>query len=75
MQFAPFVGSVLAVAPLVAQMGQAYPELAAKATLVEQVLAAEEERFAETLDSGMKVFEQIVLKTGGVIPGAVSRST
>jgi alanyl-tRNA synthetase len=27
--------------------------------LVDQVLKAEEERFAETLDSGMKVFEQI----------------
>ncbi|MCC6593046.1 MAG: alanine--tRNA ligase [Xanthomonadales bacterium] len=57
------------VGPLVAQMGQAYPELVAKAALVEQVLAAEEERFAETLDSGMKVFEQIAQKTSGVIPG------
>ncbi len=58
------------VAPLVEQMGQAYPELAAKATLVDQVLAAEEERFAETLDSGMKVFEQIAAKASGTVAGA-----
>ena len=58
------------VAPLVEQMGKAYPELAAKATLVDQVLAAEEERFAETLDSGMKVFEQIAAKASGTVAGA-----
>jgi alanyl-tRNA synthetase len=57
------------VAPLVEQMGKAYPELAAKAQLVDRVLAAEEERFAETLDSGMKVFEQIAAKVDGTIPG------
>ena len=57
------------VAPLVEQMGKAYPELAAKAQLVDLVLAAEEERFAETLDSGMKVFEQIAAKVDGTIPG------
>ncbi len=48
------------VGALVEQMGQAYPELAAKAALVDQVLAGEEERFAETLDSGMRQFELIV---------------
>ncbi|MBP8297373.1 MAG: alanine--tRNA ligase [Burkholderiales bacterium] len=58
------------VAPLVEQMGKAYPELAAKATLVDQVLAAEEERFAETLDSGMKVFEQIAAKASGTVAGS-----
>jgi len=41
-------------------MGQAYPELHAKRGLVEQALKGEEERFAETLDTGMKVFEQVV---------------
>jgi alanyl-tRNA synthetase len=57
------------VAPLCAAMGQAYPELVAKRELVEQVLLAEEQRFAETLDSGMKVFEQIAAKAVGSIPG------
>jgi alanyl-tRNA synthetase len=58
------------VAPLVAEMGQAYPELAAKQTHVEQVLRAEEERFADTLDQGIKIFETIVADLPGeVLPG------
>jgi alanyl-tRNA synthetase len=39
-------------------MGDAYPELRAKRGMVEQALKGEEERFAETLDTGMKVFER-----------------
>jgi len=58
------------VAPLVAAMGEPYPELAAREAFVAQVLQAEEERFAETLDSGMKVFELVAAKASGVIPGA-----
>ncbi len=59
------------VGALVEQMGNAYPELAAKASLVEQVLAGEEERFAETLDSGMRQFELIVAALSGeTISGA-----
>ncbi|HEY8009515.1 MAG TPA: alanine--tRNA ligase, partial [Rudaea sp.] len=42
---------------LVAEMGQAYPELAAKRDTVEKALKAEEERFGETLENGMKIFE------------------
>jgi alanyl-tRNA synthetase len=57
------------VAPLVAAMGEAYPELVAKEALVSQVLKAEEERFAETLDSGMKVFEVVAAKATATIPG------
>jgi alanyl-tRNA synthetase len=45
------------VASLVAEMGEAYPELAAKNDLVESVLRKEEERFAETLENGMKLLE------------------
>ncbi len=58
------------VAPLVAAMGEAYPELANRQSFVEQVLQAEEERFAETLDSGMKVFELVAAKASTQIPGA-----
>jgi len=46
------------VAPLVAVMGEAYPELVAVQSHVEQVLKQEEERFAETLDKGMRIFEE-----------------
>ena len=60
------------VAPLVAEMGEAYPELAAAQGLVERVLKVEEERFAETLEQGMKILEACVEKmTGKVIPGDV----
>ena len=38
-------------------MGEAYPELVRMAARVAQVLQAEEERFAETLEHGMKVLE------------------
>lgn len=50
-------------------MGEAYPELPAARELVERALKAEEERFAETLDSGMRIFDDIAAKARGVIPG------
>jgi alanyl-tRNA synthetase len=42
---------------VIEQMGEAYPELVHHRSEIRQVLAAEEERFAETLERGMKVFE------------------
>jgi alanyl-tRNA synthetase len=48
------------VADLVEQMGEAYPELANEATRVAQVLKAEEERFGETLEHGMKILDAAV---------------
>jgi len=60
------------VAPLVAVMGEAYPELAAAQAQVERVLKKEEERFAETLGQGMKILEACVAKlTDTVIPGDI----
>ncbi|MEZ0470406.1 alanine--tRNA ligase [Luteimonas salinilitoris] len=53
-----------------ALMGEAYPELRAKRELVERALRAEEERFAETLDAGMRIFDEIADRSGGTIPGA-----
>ena len=58
------------VATLDAQMGEAYPELRGKRTLVERALLAEEERFAETLDSGMRIFDEVAARSTGTIPGA-----
>ena len=46
------------VASLVGQMGLAYPELLEQQTKIEQALLREEQRFAETLDQGLKIFEQ-----------------
>ena len=48
------------VAPLVEEMGEAYPELAKGRAHVEKVLAKEEARFAETLDQGMEILESAI---------------
>ena len=60
------------VATLVAEMGEAYPELTRLQAHVERVLAQEEEQFARTLSLGMNVFEEeIAGLDGDVIPGEV----
>lgn len=51
-------------------MGDAYPELRAQRETVERALKAEEERFAETLDAGMRIFDEVAERSGGRIPGA-----
>jgi alanyl-tRNA synthetase len=43
---------------VIEQMGDAYPELRDHAREITQVLAAEEERFGETLERGMKLFDE-----------------
>ncbi|MGB3423766.1 MAG: alanine--tRNA ligase [Castellaniella sp.] len=59
------------VADLVAQMGEAYPELAAQQARVEQVLRQEEERFGETLENGMRILESALaaLPAGQALDG------
>jgi alanyl-tRNA synthetase len=57
------------VAPLVAEMGAAYPELATRQAFVENALRAEEQRFGETLEHGMKVFDEVAARAGKIIPG------
>ena len=61
------------VQPLAREMGQAVPELVARIPRIEQVLLQEEERFAETLDQGLKIFETAVANLAGkTIPGEVA---
>jgi alanyl-tRNA synthetase len=51
-------------------MGEAYPELVAQRDQVEKVLRLEEERFAETLEQGMKILEEAIADLQGrEIPG------
>ena len=58
------------VEPLVIEMGEAFPELTEAQQQVERVLKKEEQRFAETLEQGMKVLEACVQKMeGSIIPG------
>lgn len=61
------------VAPLVEVMGPAYSELANAQAEVARVLRQEEERFLQTLASGMQVLETELadMTPGGTIPGEV----
>jgi alanyl-tRNA synthetase len=58
------------VEPLCQEMGEAFPELPKARERVERALQLEEERFAETLDQGMKILEQAISQLEGtLIPG------
>jgi len=58
------------VAPLCKEMGEAYPELLKAQPQVERILKKEEERFAETLDQGMKILESAIAELDSkIIPG------
>lgn len=58
------------VAPLVADMGEAYPELAEQQQIVEDMLRQEEAQFNQTLNQGLKVLEaELSLLSGTEIPG------
>ncbi len=60
------------VGPLCDEMGEAYPELVKARAHVEKVLEKEEQRFAETLDTGMEILESAIAKLKGKeLPGDV----
>jgi alanyl-tRNA synthetase len=50
------------VMPLVAEMGEAYPELAREAARVTEVLKQEEERFFQTIVNGMEILDTALAK-------------
>ncbi|GAB6034475.1 alanine--tRNA ligase [Galenea microaerophila] len=61
------------VPTLVDQMGDAYPELPKAQAEVERALKLEEERFAETLEHGMKLLEEAIANLKGhVIDGELA---
>jgi alanyl-tRNA synthetase len=58
------------VAPLVEEMGEAYPDLRAAQANIEKVIVKEEHQFVKTLDQGMRILEQdLAHLTGDTIPG------
>ncbi|WP_419735332.1 alanine--tRNA ligase [Pseudomonas sp. COR18] len=62
----------LIVAALVAEMGEAFPELKSQQAHIERVLKAEEEQFAKTLEQGLKILEQDLAELkGNIVPGDV----
>ncbi len=65
----PFFNAM--VGDLVAEMGEAYPELAKAAAQVQSILKAEEERFFETIENGMSILDSALgaLPAGGTLDG------
>ena len=60
------------VAALVAEMGEAFPELKSQQAHIERVLKTEEEQFAKTLEQGLRILEQDLAQLQGeVVPGDV----
>ena len=61
------------VAPLVEEMGDAYPELRDAQQAIERTLKIEGEKFAETLEIGIKLLEREIAQLSGTqIPGDVA---
>ena len=61
------------VDPVAEIMRSGYPELAREADRITTVLAREEERFAETLRSGMNLLDGVIVRLDGTtIPGEVA---
>jgi alanyl-tRNA synthetase len=61
------------VKPLAKEMGEAYPELIKDQDKIEAAIRDEEERFAETLENGMRILEQdIKILKGDTISGATA---
>jgi len=61
----PFLAGLADV--VIGQMGDAYPELTEHRNDVHRILAAEEERFSQTLARGLRLFEEVA--TGPEISG------
>ena len=60
------------VVDLVAVMGAAYPSLAAQEKRITEVLRVEEERFFETLATGMEILEDALKDGSKLLPGDVA---
>lgn len=62
------------VDPLIAIMGDAYPELIHRKEVIIQILHREEEQFEVTLEKGLKIFEQTIdrnVQDTKLIPGDI----
>ncbi|MBK1717599.1 alanine--tRNA ligase [Thiocystis violacea] len=60
------------VEPLAREMGDAYPELRTGQAHVERIIRLEEERFAETLENGMRLLDEAI---GALSDGQISGET
>jgi alanyl-tRNA synthetase len=62
------------VAPVVASLGNVFPELKTQRVMVEKAIRAEEESFGRTLDRGLAIFEKATAETrpGVAVTGALA---
>ena len=67
---APFLSRLADV--VVERMGTVYPELGESRGEIHQVLTAEEERFAQTLERGTRLFEEVVIKAPSAGAAAIA---
>ncbi len=63
------------VAPLVEQMGEAYPELVARQEQITATLREEEERFRRTLDTGMGILQDVMKRARADRSGQIDGET
>jgi|Deesub1362B_J571_1020462.scaffolds.fasta_scaffold00159_58 alanyl-tRNA synthetase len=61
------------VEPVVATLGEVYPEIVERRRLIEEVLSQEEKTFRRTLRAGEALLEEVLskLKEGDILPGEV----
>ncbi|MDI9336769.1 MAG: alanine--tRNA ligase, partial [Gammaproteobacteria bacterium] len=60
------------VATTVHLMGDVYPQLREKQTIVEQILLAEEEKFYATLEVGMDILTKAIQNSAASLPGDIA---
>jgi alanyl-tRNA synthetase len=61
---APFLARLSDI--VIEQMGSAYPELVSNRVEIHRVLGAEEERFSQTLATGMRLFGEVAAEGAGI---------
>lgn len=66
----PFLHTL--VPALVKAMGEAYPDLKQKQSVIVDAIRQEEEKFFETLERGLKILGDELKKSGKTLPGSVA---
>ena len=54
---------------VIAENQAAYPELREKRDYIQKIIQVEEENFAKTIDAGMRIFDEMLAKSGQVFSG------
>ncbi len=66
----PFLSQM--VDTTVRQMGKTYPELAKRQTFVKKVVQGEEERFSDTLSTGLEMLDDIITRAASKVKSKIS---